>query len=103
MVCFTIMIVGLSFAFAWLRLRSGSVWCAVLHAAHNLFIQAFFNHLTSDTGITAYSIDEFGVSLALIAPVVASLFWQRRQSVETRHVQPTGLAAAFAAGGVPAK
>jgi membrane protease YdiL (CAAX protease family) len=48
--CFTVMVVGLSFAFAWMRLKSGSLWTAVLlHASHNLFIQRVFDPLTTDT------------------------------------------------------
>jgi membrane protease YdiL (CAAX protease family) len=82
------MVLGLNFAFTWLRLKSGSLWPAVLlHAAHNLFIQAFFNHLTSDTGITAYVIDEFGIGLALMAPVVAYLFWRKRHEVEIASIE----------------
>ncbi|MBE0685274.1 MAG: CPBP family intramembrane metalloprotease, partial [Anaerolineaceae bacterium] len=46
-VMFTIMVLGISFAFAWLRLKSGSLWtAAILHASHNLFIQAIFTPLT---------------------------------------------------------
>jgi len=38
------MIVSISFVFAWMRLKSGSLWTGVLlHASHNLFIQAFFS------------------------------------------------------------
>lgn len=89
LICFTIMIIGISFPFAWLRLKSGSLWGAVLmHAAHNLFIQAIFNQLTSDTGITEYVIDEFGIGLALIAPVVAYLFWRRHSEVEAEDARP---------------
>jgi len=40
MCCFAVMIVSNSFAFAWMRLKSGSLWtAAVQHASHNLFIQ----------------------------------------------------------------
>ena len=46
--CFVIMVVSIAFPFAWLRLRLGSVWpAAILHAAHNLFIQAFFDRVRS--------------------------------------------------------
>jgi membrane protease YdiL (CAAX protease family) len=84
MLCFTVMVIGISFPFAWLRLQSGSLWGAVLmHAAHNLFIQAIFTPLTADTGITEYVIDEFGIGLALIAPVLVYVFWRRRHEVET--------------------
>jgi membrane protease YdiL (CAAX protease family) len=63
--CFTAMVVGLSFILAWLRLSSDSVWpCAILHASHNVLIQAVFTTPTADRGtITAYAIDEFGVPL----------------------------------------
>ena len=34
--CFTVMVLGISFLFAWMRLKSGSVWTGVfLHASHN--------------------------------------------------------------------
>jgi membrane protease YdiL (CAAX protease family) len=81
-VCFSIMVLGLSFAFAWLRLKSGSLWTGVvLHASHNLFIQTVFTPLTGETGLTPYVIDEFGVGLALAALVIAYLFWRRRAAV----------------------
>ena len=77
--CFTVMIVGLSFAFTWLRLRSGSLWpAALMHASHNLFIQQVFDPLTQDTGITAYLTGEFGLALALAGIVVAYIFWRLR-------------------------
>jgi membrane protease YdiL (CAAX protease family) len=77
--CFTIMIVSLSFDFAWLRLRSGSLWpAALLHASHNLFIQQVFDPLTQDTGTTAYLVGEFGLALAIAAIVVAFFFWRLR-------------------------
>lgn len=76
---FFVAVVGLSFAFAWLRLKSGSLWTAViLHASHNLFIQNIFTPLTRDTGITAYLIDEFGIGLALAGVVIAWIFWRKR-------------------------
>jgi len=77
--CFTVMVVGLSFAFAWMRLKSGSLWTAVLlHASHNLFIQRVFDPLTTDTGLTRYVTGEFGAALAVISLVVAYIFWKRR-------------------------
>jgi membrane protease YdiL (CAAX protease family) len=83
LICFTIMVVGTSFAFAWLRLKSGSLWTGViLHASHNVFIQAFFTPLTGPTRWSAYVIDEFGIGLALAAVVVAYLFWRRRGKLQ---------------------
>ena len=76
---FTWMAVAGSFVFAWLRLRSGSLWPAViLHASHNLFIQSIFDPLTKDRGITKYFTTEFGVGLALAYTVAAWYFWRRR-------------------------
>jgi len=77
--CFTVMVTGLSFAFAWMRLKSGSLWTGVLmHASHNLFIQRVFDPLTTDTGFTKYITGEFGIALALISLVVTYAFWKKR-------------------------
>jgi CAAX protease family protein len=77
--CFTVMVVGISFLFTWMRLKSGSLWTGVLlHASHNLFIQGFFDPLTTDTGRTKYIIGEFGAALAIVSTVVAIYFWSRR-------------------------
>ena len=87
--CFAVMVIGMSFAFAWLRLKSGSLWTAViLHGSHNLFIQGIFTPFTGDTGLTPYVIDEFGVGLALAAIVVAYLFWRKRGDLPGSDVVP---------------
>jgi membrane protease YdiL (CAAX protease family) len=76
---FTWMVVAVSFVIAWLRLKSGSLWTAViLHASHNLFVQGIFDPLTKDRGITKYVTTEFGVGLALAYSAVAWYFWRRR-------------------------
>ncbi len=78
--CFTVMVTGISFLFAWQRLASGSVWPAMLlHASHNLWIQGFFDPLTADTGPTEWWIGEFGAGLALVAIPVAMLAWILRR------------------------
>jgi membrane protease YdiL (CAAX protease family) len=77
--CFTVMVVSISFVFTWFRLKSGSLWTgAILHASHNLFIQAFFTPMTADTGKTKYYIDEFGVVIPVICLITAIYFWSRR-------------------------
>lgn len=79
LLCFAVMVVLFSFTFAWLRLKSASLWPAVLlHASHNLFVQAIFTPLTIDTGYTAYVIDEFGIGLALALALLGYLFWRKR-------------------------
>ena len=75
--CFAVMVVGISFPLAWLRLRSGSVWpAAIFHASHNLFIQGFFDTVTVDTGVTKYLLSEFGAVLALAAAITGVIFWR---------------------------
>ena len=82
--CFAVMVVSMGFPFAWLRLRSGSVWpAAILHASHNLFVQAFFDRVTVDTGPTKWLTSEFGAALALAIGVTAWFFWRARAAVET--------------------
>jgi len=83
LLCFTVLAMGMSFAFAWLRLRSGTLWTAViLHAAHNVFVQTIFDPLTRDTGFTTYITTEFGIGLAVAAVVVAALCWSRREAAD---------------------
>jgi uncharacterized protein len=82
LVCFTIVLTGTSFAYVWLRLKSGSLWTGTFfHASHNWFIQSYFTRLTSVTALTAYFIDEFGAMLALLSVVLAYLFWRMRGSL----------------------
>lgn len=81
--CFTVLIVGISFALTWLRLKTGSLWTGVFfHASHNLYVQSIFTPFTQRRPLTRYFIDEFGVALALAALVVAFYFWRRRAEVE---------------------
>jgi membrane protease YdiL (CAAX protease family) len=79
--CFAALTIGLSVIMAWFRLVSNSVWpCAILHASHNLFIQAFFTPLTGSRGtLTAYVIDEFGVAVPLIIVLIAIGLWLKHR------------------------
>jgi membrane protease YdiL (CAAX protease family) len=80
--CFVVMVVAMGVPFAWLRLRSGSVWpAAILHASHNLFVQAFFDRVTVDTGPTRWLTGEFGAGLALAFIGLAWIFWRARSSI----------------------
>lgn len=77
--CFTVMVVAIAVVFAWIRLKSGSLWTgAILHASHNLYVQAIFTPLTADRGKTAWFIDEFGAVLPVITIAFAIYFWRRR-------------------------
>ena len=72
--CFTAAVVAESFLFAWITLRSRSLWpAALMHASHNLWIQSILTPLTRDTGSTRYVIDEFGIGLVITT--VAAAVW----------------------------
>jgi len=84
MSCFILLIVSMSFIYTWFRIKSGSLWTAViLHASHNLFIQNFFTPLTQDTGNTAYYIDEFGIVLPVVGICFALYYWNKRSKLIT--------------------
>jgi len=74
--------IGLCFVLTWLRLKSGSLWTAViLHASSNHFIQQFFDPMTAYTGRTKYFLGEFGIGFTLVVAVLAAYFWTRRAEV----------------------
>ena len=82
--CFTVMVIGDAFILGWFRLKSGSLWpAAMLHASHNLFIQAIFDRMTNPVGKSLYVTTEFGFGLALTVGACALYFWKRRAEVET--------------------
>ena len=89
--CFTVMVVGISFIYTWMRLKSGSLWTGVLlHASHNLFIQDFFDPLTTNTGRTKYVIGEFGAGLAVMCVIVGAYFWMRRGEASDSRSEAAG-------------
>jgi membrane protease YdiL (CAAX protease family) len=72
MLCFAVMVIGISFLYTWVTLGSGSVWPAMLlHGSHNLYVQGVFDRGTVDTGPTAWWTGEFGAGLAIAAVIVA--------------------------------
>jgi membrane protease YdiL (CAAX protease family) len=80
--CFTLMVIADSFILGWLRLKSGSLWtAAILHASHNLFIQAIFDRMTAPVGRALYITTEFGAGLVLTIGAFALYFWTRRGEV----------------------
>jgi membrane protease YdiL (CAAX protease family) len=82
--CFTVMVISISFVFAWMRLKSGSLWtAAILHASHNLYIQGVFTPITRDMGKTKWFVDEFGCVLPLVAIAFAVYFWTKRRELPT--------------------
>lgn len=100
LICFTIMIVGISFGLSWIRLKSGSLWtAAIFHGSHNLYIQAVYDRVTINTGITPYVTGEFGAALAIMGLVVAYVFWRKRSAVQFRLRDPSAAAAESASRG----
>ncbi len=78
----TTSVLGMSIFTAWLRLKSGSIWPAVLwHGGHNLFIQQIFLDMTVDTGITEYFVDDFGIGVLLSMIVLGYIFWRKRSEL----------------------
>jgi membrane protease YdiL (CAAX protease family) len=81
-ICFTVLVIGISFLLAWMRLKSGSLWTGmILHASHNLFIQAFFDSFTRHSRVKVYWTTEFGAGLALASIVVALIFYRKRREL----------------------
>jgi len=84
---FTVLVPAINFVWTWMRLKSGSLWpCVILHAAHNTFIQRFFDPLTVYNKKTSYVASEFGAALAVISILMAVYFWKRRDEVETAQI-----------------
>jgi membrane protease YdiL (CAAX protease family) len=81
--CFTLLLVAISFPMAWLRLRSESVWTAVLvHAVHNAVIQQYLTPLTARTDVANYFVDETGAAMLPFAVLLAVYTWRRSAEVE---------------------
>lgn len=79
LLCFTVMVVGISFLFAWMRLKSGSVWTGVfLHASHNAIIQAYYDQGTAPSRVATWLTSEFGAGLAVMGILLAILFYKKR-------------------------
>jgi membrane protease YdiL (CAAX protease family) len=77
--CFTCMVTAMSFVMGWVRLKSSSLWpCAMMHASHNLFLQAIFDEMTAPAGRALYITTEFGCGLVLTIGATAVYFWTRR-------------------------
>lgn len=71
---FTLLVMTGSYIFAWLALKSGSFWpAALMHATHNLFIQAFFDRATVNGDWSLYITSEFGFGIPVIYGVLAWL------------------------------
>ena len=74
---FTLTLIAVSVVLGWLRLKTGSVWPAVIaHGSHNSFTLSFFNDLTSETGAAPYIAGEVGIGLLVAWGIVALTAWR---------------------------
>ena len=80
---FTFVAVAISFAQAWLRLKSDSVWPPIfLHASHNLWMQSIFFPLTTENEKTKWVAGDLGLAFVVVAAVVAVVFWAKREDLK---------------------
>lgn len=87
--CFTVTMTAVSFAFTWFRMRSGSLWTGVwMHAAHNIFFQSVYPGLTKESANSAWLVDEFGAFSVVVAVLVAVFFWMKRRELPGREGEP---------------
>jgi CAAX protease family protein len=82
---FTLAAVAVSFAQAWLRMKTDSVWPPIfLHASHNLWMQSIFTPLTTDKEYTKWVAGDLGLALVIVAVAVAVVFWAKRGDLPTK-------------------
>ena len=75
---FTLFITSSGTIMAYYRLKSDSVWTAVMyHGTLNIFLQKLFAPITLNGENSSYYVDEFGAVLALVATVVAYFYWKK--------------------------
>lgn len=75
---FTLFLTSSGTIMAYYRLKSGSVWTAVMyHGTLNIFLQKLFAPITINGDNSNYFVDEFGAVLALVASFVAYFYWKK--------------------------
>jgi CAAX protease family protein len=83
-VCFTTLLLAASVICAWLRLKTGSIWPAVIvHASNNLLVQDVLRPLSTTSRWSHYALDQFGGWLPLLAALAAFVAWYHRAEVES--------------------
>ncbi len=79
LIVFVPQVVGAGVFLAWIRLKSGSVWSAVLfHGIWNYSIQVFYPALTIATAESELITGEFGWFSPLIWTIIAIVCWHYR-------------------------
>ncbi len=78
MFLFTMSILPQGIVYAYYAFKSKSLWPAViLHASHNLFIQAIYTPITIQGEGTHFYIDEFGIMMPISSTLLAVYFYRR--------------------------
>ena len=78
---FTLLLVSNSVTMTYLRLKTNSLWTAVIfHASANVFLQKFFTPMTQTSEHSAWYVDEFGAIPALVALAVGIYFWRKGEA-----------------------
>lgn len=81
LLCFFVMVMGLTVLADHLCIRAHSFWPAVLlHASHNVFVQSIFDPLTINGPYTQYLTSEFGAGLAVGYAVIAFLIYRHSKA-----------------------
>jgi membrane protease YdiL (CAAX protease family) len=80
---YCLMTIGMSFILTYLRVRSGSLWPAViLHASHNIYVLTIMQPMTVQYKETWRYASEFGFILPLVTLAVGLYFWRRFEREE---------------------
>lgn len=75
---FTLGIMSMSVVMTYMRLRTQSLWSAVvLHMSHNVFLQRFFVPMTDEYPRSAWWVDEFGAVMPVVIGLVALHYWRK--------------------------
>jgi hypothetical protein len=76
-----LIVIGMSATFTmnWIRLKSGSLWTAVLmRTGHSLFLLGLLQPMTRGPASVWYLIGEYGGILALANLIIGFIFWTMR-------------------------
>lgn len=80
---YCLMTIGMSFILTYLRVRSDSLWPAViLHASHNIYVLTIMQPMTVQYTETWRYASEFGFILPLVILAVGLYFWRRYEGEE---------------------
>ena len=84
---FSVFITASGIIMAYFRLKTNSLWPAVIyHASSNIFIQKLFTPITITNANSAWYIDEFGAVIATVATCVA-FYFLRKGNAEFKFVK----------------